>query len=140
MNDATIRGLRDGAEGITEPKPKAHCDTCLWNKCCGRTEDKQKLGRWCTAWAERKNVKLMEKPKKTPKPRICASCRAGYADETDPEVGPAEADFYVQGRVWGSHQTRMRPYQGYLCADHVTMMEDDGAVFTVCRKIQKEDK
>jgi len=70
------------------------------------------------------------------KRRICASCRAGVSDLDDPDdFKPAEADYYVQGKVYSNYSDRMIPYRAYLCAGHMEMMLQDGAEFPVQRKL-----
>ena len=59
--------------------------------------------------------------------KLCAQCRSNYADNDEPDVGPADAEFYVQGTVLRDDDSgRRRPYRANLCDDHVEiMLEDD---------------
>ena len=57
---------------------------------------------------------------------LCAQCRNNYADCDEENVGPAQADFYVQGTVLRDDDSgRRRPYRANLCDGHVDMLEDD---------------
>lgn len=70
------------------------------------------------------------------KPRICASCRASMCEEWEIQgVEPAEAEFYVEGRVLADNNSGWRPYRAYLCLGHMEMMLIDGAEFPVQRKL-----
>jgi len=61
--------------------------------------------------------------------RKCAQCRlADWGEE--PEVGPADAEFYVAGRVPSPHSDRLIPYRGYICRNHYDAFLEDGAEFT----------
>ncbi len=57
--------------------------------------------------------------------KYCAQCRAGEKK--------IPADFRVKGRIWGI--SRMIPYNGYICDDHLTMLEDDGAIINIIERL-----
>lgn len=56
----------------------------------------------------------------------CSSCRAGEIDQP--------ADYFCFGKIWDSND-RTRPFRGYLCEDHYTMLLEDGAEFSAADPI-----
>jgi len=60
------------------------------------------------------------KPKKLIK--HCSSCRGGENE--------VPADYFAKGKIYVSSSERMVHYHGYLCQEHLTMYEEDGAEFT----------
>ena len=61
---------------------------------------------------------------------FCSQCKNSFADETDPEIEPALAQFAVSGS-WKPSGNRRLPYKGNLCENHYTdMQEQFEAVFT----------
>lgn len=49
----------------------------------------------------------------------CAQCRAGGSQ--------IEADWFVEGKAALVNQSRPMPYRGFLCHEHKTMFDMDGA-------------
>jgi len=56
------------------------------------------------------------------KPKLCSSCKRGGNE--------VEADYLATGRTfeWSDSGT---PFKGYLCSDHLQIMEEDGATLRI---------
>ena len=69
--------------------------------------------------------------------KYCAQCKANAEAADDPNIGPELASYYVQGTRPDYYTDRPVPYRAYLCEDHLEIELQDGANFTVQRKLNQ---
>ena len=67
--------------------------------------------------------------------QICSRCGPGALDQGDE---PAPADYYVEGILDDPNLSRPIPYRGYVCADHLRLMESDGSRFHLKRELSND--
>lgn len=64
------------------------------------------------------------------KKKLCAQCKACRSDQWESEgIAEEQAEWYVEGTIYGRYSDKPVPYRAYLCGNHKVMLEDDGATW-----------